>query len=82
VWASISYLACGFLEAVAVLVSGADRKLHKGDLVTLNALLARSRFFLFFVFVFYCSLNSLLGAEQVVTSELGLLALLVEEYTY
>ncbi len=47
VWASISYLASGFLEVDAVLVSGADRKLHKGALVTLNALLARSRFFFF-----------------------------------
>ncbi len=76
-WASISYLACGFLEAAAVLVSAADRKLHKGALVTLNALMARSRFF-FSSF----SLNLLLGAEQVVASELGLLALLVEECTY
>ena len=55
------YVACGFVEAAAVLVSGADRKLHKGGLVTLNALLARSRFFfVFFLLVFYYSLNHLL----------------------
>jgi hypothetical protein len=77
------YVACGFLEAAAVLVSGTDRKLHKGGLVTLNALLARSRFFPpFFPPFFFYSLHSLAGAEQVVASELSLLALLVQEYTY
>ena len=75
------YVACGFVEAAAVLVSGADRKLHKGGLVTLNALLARSRFFfVFFLFLIQSQLAA--GAEQVVASELSLLALLVEEYTY